>query len=368
MLEYSSLSLPRKFPRGPAAPVSRFTALLAALATLTAPALAADGIVKVKSNVAAAEVFIDGQSLGQVPVTRFLPPGSHSMRVVADNYDPLVRKVDVAEGKTSEVNALLAPGDGTAEFEGPPAGRLYIDGTESGLLPIRISELTGGSHSWKVTSAKYEPQEGVLDFVKGKNYLISVPMTSSAGVFLVESTPAGADVQLDGKSVGQTPLRLEGIAAGTHGLVLQFEGRATVVRTVDTSDGSRGELTVSLPKGGSTLKVATGSPSGKVFLNGAPIGEGAVVNFGPVEKGHATVTVEVDGQRVSAGQTLPASGTLMLRRTPDGIERMKPLTQRWGFWAAIGGGAAVGAGAGVVTAVALQPEPLPSGDTVVTLP
>ena len=59
---------------------------------------------------------------------------------------------------------------------------------------------------------------------------------------------------------------------------------------------------------------------------------------------------------------------LLLKTTDDGIEKMKPLTQRWGFWAAVGGGAAVGVGAGVGTAVALQPEPLPSGDTVVTLP
>lgn len=368
MSDTSPLSSPATSHRSLAAFVARFVALLGAFATIAAPIQAADGIVKVKSNVATAEVFIDGQSLGQVPITRFLPPGSHSMRVVADNYDPLVRKVEVADGKTSEVNALLAPGNGTVEFEGPPAGRLYLDGLESGLLPIRISDLKAGSHAWRVTSAKYEPQTGVLEFVKGKNFLYSVPMISSAGVFTVESTPAGAEVQLDGTIVGQTPLRLEGIPAGAHGLVLQLAGRAAVVRAVDTTDGSRGELTVSMPKSGSTLKVTTGSPSGRVFLNGAPIGEGGFVNFGPVEKGRATITVEVDGERVSTAQTLPASGAVLLRRTPDGIDRMKPLTQRWGFWAAIGGGAAVGAGAGVVTAVALQPEPLPSGDTVATLP
>lgn len=347
--------------------LTTLAAVTALLLASAGQALAADGILKVKSNVPGAEVYLDGQSIGPVPITRFLSPGTHAMRVVADDYDPMVRKVDILDGKTTEINALLAAGTGTAEFEGPPAGKLTVDGKDAGILPIRMSDLTPGSHTWAVNSDRYEPQQGTLEFVKGKNYIVSVPMTSSAGVFLITSTPV-AEVLMDGKSVGQTPLRLEGVALGVHGIVLKAADRATVVRTVDTSDGSRGELTVSLPKGGSVLKIATGSASAQVFLNGTPIGEGAVVKFGPLEKGHAQVSIDVDGARVTEGETIPASGTLLLRRTPDGIEKLKPLTQRWGFWAAVGGGAAVGAGAGIATAVVLQPAPLPAGDTVVTLP
>lgn len=331
-------------------------------------ALAADGILKVKSNVATAEVFVDGQSYGPAPVTRFLPPGSHAIRIVADNYDPYVRRIEVQDGKATDVNAVLMAGTGTAEFTGPPGSRLQIDGRDRGVLPIRVSDLTPGSYAWKVTAPKYEPTEGNIAFVQGKNYLIDVSLSSSAGVFVVESTPAGADVLLDGKNVGKTPLRLEGIPLGVHGVVLQAPDRATVVRTADTTDGSRGEIIASLPKGGSLLKVSTGSGDAKVFLNGTSIGEGASVKFGPVEKGRAQVAIETDGQRVSASFNFPASGTLLLRKSGDTVEKQKPLTKRWGFWAAIGGGVAVGAGAGIATAAVVQPEPAPSGDTVVTLP
>ncbi len=331
-------------------------------------AMAADGILKVKSNVATAEVFVDGQSLGTVPITRFLPPGSHAIRVVADNYDPYVRRVEVLDGKATDVNAALMDGVGTAEFTGPAAARLEIDGHDRGVLPTRLSDLTPGPHTWKVTSPKYEPAEGKLDYVQGKNYLIDVSMASSEGVFVVDSTPTGAQVLLDGKSVGQTPLRLHGVPPGIHGVIVQAPDHATVIRTVDTTDGSRGEVVATLPKGGSMLKITTGSADAKVFLDGTPIGEGASVRFGPIEKGRMQVAVETDGKRVSAAFSIPGSGTLLLRRSGDTVEKQKPLTQRWGFWAAIGGGVAVGTGAGIATAVAVQPEPPPSGDTVVTLP
>jgi hypothetical protein len=357
--------------RAPSRPARQLRAFLLAFAVMLGGAdiaRAADGILKVRSNVAAAEVWVDGQSLGPVPVTRFLAPGSHAVRVVADNFDPYVRKVDVQDGKTTDVNATLVAGTGTAEFVGAPASRLEVDGHDRGALPIRLSDLAPGPHVWKVTSPKFEPAEGTLLFLAGKNYLVNVPTVSSAGVLVVDTSPSGATVLLDGKDVGVTPLRLEGVPLGVHGLVLKAADRATVVRTVDTTDGSRGQVTASLPSGGSIIKVTTGSATGKVFLNGTPIGEGATVKFGPVEKGRAQVAIEVDGDRASASFNLPASGTLLLHRSGDAVEKQKPLVARWGFWAAVGGGVAVGAGAGIATATAVQPEPAPSGDTVVTLP
>ncbi len=332
-------------------------------------ASAADGILSVKSPVENAEVFVDGQSLGPAPVTRFLAPGPHALRIVADNFDPFVRKLQIEDGKKIEINAVLSAGVGTAEFVGGAAGaRLEIDGKERGMLPMRLSDLTPGVHSWKVAAPKFEATEGSLDFVKGKNYLVEVKLQGSAGVFVVESTPAGADVSIDGKNVGKTPLRLEGIALGVHGVLVQAPDRAAIIRSVDTTDGSRGELKVSLPKAGSSLKITTGSPNAKVLVNGTVIGEGATVKFGPLEKGKAQIVIEADGTRVADTVSVPGSGTLMLHRAGDTIEKQKPLTQRWGFWAAVGGGVAVGAGAGIATAVAVQPDPPPAGDTVVTLP
>jgi hypothetical protein len=58
------------------------------------------------------------------------------------------------------------------------------------------------------------------------------------GRLLVESTPSGARVILDGKIRGESPLTLEDVAAGKHKLVLESSA-GTVTRVVEIRDGRR---------------------------------------------------------------------------------------------------------------------------------
>jgi hypothetical protein len=347
-------------------------ALLLALAGLFAPvAHAADGptgILKVRSNVDGAEVWVDGALLGKAPLTKYLSVGAHQLRVVADRYDPFVRRIEVLEDKTVEVQAALTPGAGTVEFSGPPGARLTLDGADRGPLPIRLANPGVGGHAWRVEAPKFEPAEGRLDFEAGKNYLIDVPMRSSRGVFVVESTPAGAKVTLDGKDVGVTPLRLEGIEPGNHVVVLSHATLAGIVRAVDTTDGSRGEVKATLPKTGGTLEITTGSPDARVLVDGAPLGSGAKVMVGPLEKGKLKLQVVVGERTVTDTVTVPARGTIALRVAGDALVERKPLVQRWGFWAAVGGVAVAGGTTAAVVAAATAPEPPPAGDTIVVLP
>ncbi len=346
-------------------------ALLLSLVGLLAPAAAADGptgILKVRSNVEGAEVWVDGALLGTAPLSKYVAVGSHQLRVVADRYDPFVRKIDVDADKTVEVQAALTPGAGTVEFAGPAGARLALDGVDRGPLPIRLPNPGAGAHTWRVEAPKFEPAEGRLEVVAGKNYLVDVEMRSSRGVFVVESTPAGASVSLDGAVVGVTPLRLENVEPGAHVVMLTHPERAGVLERVDTSDGSRGEVKATLPKTGGTLEITTGSADARVLVDGATVGSGQKVVLGPLRKGRVKLQIELGDRKVIDTVAVPARGTLALRVAGDVLVERKPLVQRWGFWAAVGGAAVAGGATAAAVAVATAPEPPPTGDTVVVLP
>lgn len=351
-------------------PLSALALLLHLLAWLVPGASAEDptGILKVRSTVEGAEVWVDGALLGTAPITKYLPAGAHTLRVVADFHDPFVRRIDVATDRTLDVNATLARGAGTVEFVGPAGARVSLDGADRGPLPIRLPAPAPGAHTWRVEAPKHEPAEGTIDFVAGRNYLVEAALPSSAGLFAVSSTPAGARVLLDGKDVGSTPLRLEGVPLGKHGVLLQMEGHAAVARSVDTTDGSRGEVAATLPARGGTLVVTTGRPDAKVYVNDALVGEGDAVKIGPLEKGRAKVRVELGDRLATDTLTIPARGQVSLRVAGDNLVQRKPLVQRWGFWAAVGGGAVASGAAAAVVAKMAEPEPPPSGDVVVALP
>lgn len=363
MLPFPTMSVPTF--RRPAGSLP----LVVYLVLQSGPARAADeGILKVNCSIPGADVYLDGAPIGDAPLTRYVQPGIHQLRVVADDHDPHVRRVEILSDKTTDVNAALSVGTGTVEFTGPPGARLFIGGAERGPLPIRLTDLTPGSFSWTVDAPKYEPASGTVDFVRGKNLLIPVELASSMGVFVIESTPPGATVFLNSEPRGVTPLRLEGIEPGVHAVALSVTERATVLRSVDTTGGERGEVRATLPEAGGELKMVTGEDSARVLLSGTVIGTGAKVIAGPFERGKARVQVETSAGIAEDTVTIPSEGRLSLQVVDGKIEEIQPLYERWAFWAAIGGGVAL-AGGGVATAVVLsQPDPPPRGETLVTLP
>lgn len=344
-------------------------AFLAFVLALLGSAFAGDatGILKVKTSATGAEVYLDGALIGPAPVLKYVPVGSHKLRVVADNFEPFVRNITVEADKTVEVQAALNPGPGSVEFTGPAGATLVFD-KQTYSLPVRIPFPGKGAHTWSATAPGFEETTSTVEVVAGKNYLFDVVLESSAGVLAVTTTPIGAKVFVDGAEVGVTPLRQRGLTQEVHGVLIQADGYATEVRAVDMSGGKRGELDLKLDKGGATVTVETGDAAATVYLDAAPVGTGEKVQVDHLAGGKVEVVVKVADQTIRGSFRVPDNGRLDLRRSGSEIVTRKPLTQRWGFWAAVGGGAvAAGAGAVVVASVTAPPTPA-TGDTVVTLP
>lgn len=68
------------------------------------------------------------------------------------------------------------------------------------------------------------------------------PTPSGAGVFVIESTPPGAEVYVDGEFVGSTPIAEHGLAAGRHEIELRKKGWAEWKRQLSVSAGSRARV------------------------------------------------------------------------------------------------------------------------------
>jgi hypothetical protein len=62
---------------------------------------------------------------------------------------------------------------------------------------------------------------------------------------LVESRPAGATVSVDGRVVGQTPLRALALSPGSYTVRLALEGYKTVTTTVVVRAGQQTPLRIS---------------------------------------------------------------------------------------------------------------------------
>ncbi len=336
------------------------------------------GAVRIISPQPSATVYIDNALIGDAPVASPLPAGTHTIRVSVDGFDPFVRRVEVVAGQTTEITAELIPGTGTVDFQTDARGAsVRINGDESWPLPVRLSSLPPGSYSYEMTAPGRELYSGDFRFSAGQNIFIYQPLEVSRGKVTITSEPSGASVWMGGEMVGVTPLQLQDVPAAEHSVRLEHKGYATVFRTLDTTDGSRGELRARLPEDGATLVIRTRSAEGEVFINGQSVGVGRTVTLSDLERGFYDVAVIAPGYKSAStrldvpmvGRTIYATELQPLdTRAASRLNPVAPFYQRWTFWTAAGVGSAATIAGGYLLWQVVQPAPVPTGDVVVSLP
>jgi hypothetical protein len=141
--------------------------------------------------------------------------------------DPPLAGADVPSPATGTGVPWLAPG-------APARGWLVRGAIAAALLAVAI---VGGRYLWSalpatpVRTAVVEPKPPAPAAVRGKG----------TGALRVGSTPRGAQVLVDGKARGITPLTLTDLTAGSHEVVLQSDA-GTVTRTVTVSANATAAL------------------------------------------------------------------------------------------------------------------------------
>lgn len=378
-------------PRTVRAPLRAW--VLAALATIpiAAPssALAApdpapvqdgapQGVLRISASVPGATVWIDDQDVGPAPVTRYVAPGPHQVRVAADNHNPFVRRVDVDPDRTVTLSANLLKGTGTVEFGTPsPGATVELEGGQESPLPVRLTSIGPGTYRYTIRAPGFEPLEGEFTFAAGKNIYLFKELEKSAGLLVVDARPDGASVELDGTTVGTSPLRQEGLPPGPHLITVRHPDHPTVYKVVDTSDGSKAAVGGRLPEKGGTVTIRTGSAAGQVSMAGTVLGTGRKVVLKDVARGRYPVEVMRPEFKPAVARVVsPPQGRRTYKLAPvtegergnSALIELPPWYARWQVWTVAGVGVAAGVTATTLIILANQPEPIPDGDVTVSLP
>ncbi len=201
-----------------------------------APA-AASGLLSIVTEPPGARVTIDGQPSGTSPVTvDALTAGQHTI-AVASATGSARRTVTVVAGQAASVVFSLP------KVSGPVGGWLSV----SAPFDVQIMErdeligasgasrimLPAGSHDIVLVNQTLDYQEARrVDVVAGQTTLVRIdPPTVNLNI----NARPWADVTLDGKDLGQTPISNASVTVGTHELVFRHpelgERRQTVVVT-----------------------------------------------------------------------------------------------------------------------------------------
>ena len=158
------------------------------------------------------------------------------------------------------------------------------------------------------------------------------------GQMTVDSTPQGAQVQLDGATdpTWVTPLAISSLDPGPHSITISKSGFVTDSRTIKVVSGSKASVVVHLNQLSATLSVTSNPPGANIYVDGRDMGKLTPAQVS-VDKGQHVVLIrkagyidETASAQFALGQTVALSPTLRAMGNVDNIRTVGKMKKLFG--------------------------------------
>ncbi|MBQ6870584.1 MAG: SEL1-like repeat protein, partial [Alistipes sp.] len=187
-----------------------------------------------------------------------LDSGTYNYTVTAAGYHPQSGTFSVAGSKVSK-NITLSADSATVTLTAPDNAEIWVNGVMKGTSHWS-GTLNSGTYIFEARKAGHKSatlSKHITSAEPRQSYTLPAP-TPIVGSLIISGTPINADVTLDGKAVGQLPLKLNDILVGEHTIVVSKSGYETYTQSVTIADGKTATINATLKKQiTSTLKGVT---------------------------------------------------------------------------------------------------------------
>jgi hypothetical protein len=215
------------------------------------PDLPQTGQLRVDSDPAGATVIVDGVSLGTTPLTvADLAPGAREI-VLQTAAGSVRHTVNIQAGATSSLNAPTAS---PSPSDTPTWG--WISATAAFPVDIRVAEkvIGGAGERIRMTAGRHQIElvnedRGFrsvrnVDVVPGKVTSVAIE-APPAGLVNLNASP-WAEIWIDGRRSGETPLANLSVPAGEHEVVFRHPQLGEKRQVLRVSPGARLRLSVEM--------------------------------------------------------------------------------------------------------------------------
>lgn len=150
-----------------------------------------------------------------------------------------------------------------------------------------------------------------------------------AGQLSVSSTPAGAQVQIDGKSDSSwvTPFNLNGLNPGQHTLTVSKSGYRAETRNIEVASGSKSIISLQLAQQTATISLITEPAGAAIWMDGRDTGRVTPAQISTDKPGNHNFVLKKQGYldenattNLQVGQTVRLSPTLRALGNTDDIK------------------------------------------------
>lgn len=205
------------------------------------------GSISITSEPSPANVFFDGKPAGETPMLiKDVTAGEHTINLGKEGFLESKQKIIVREKETTETRIVLSPVVYSIRISSTPdSAEIFMDEVSKGLTPLVIENITPGPHKIRIVKEGYGEQVDMIDIkatLTEKTYRLDM----DTGGLNVKTDPSDAEVLIDGKSFGRTPLNVGSLTAKQYNIKLKKSGYSDKDITVVIAKDKVSELNETL--------------------------------------------------------------------------------------------------------------------------
>ena len=286
-----------------------------------------------------------------------VPKGKHTFRFFKEGFSELEKTIDAVDPKVVEIELQPGQTQSSLALSGfiiinsePQGAEIFLNEQRIGTTPHQ-GRFIAGAYNLRLRYPLYYDHEATFTLSEGET--VNLPVASLKprfGYWQISSTPSNAEVLLNGRPVGTTPLSRSQISSGNHELIVRSPLYHEHKENFSIADGDNKSFNISLKEAFGHLVITSDPGGAKVFIEGREVGtspyenrrqpsgtysirltkdlysdthEHITVNDGqkterfiPLSKNFGTLIVNAPGADIYVNNVKVGSGSINLNRPP----------------------------------------------------
>lgn len=266
--------------------------------------------LNIRSFPSGATVFLDDQQVGTTPlVLSRVVPGTHVIQISLPGWEVWKGSSTAVRGSTTQVIANMAHAAYSLVVTStPPGATVGLDGATKGITPLTVAGLKPRNYALVVSLKGYATISRTVDLSDATQSTQDFSLVKAFGKLSITSDPTGAQVVMDGKPYGVTPLKINSFPVGNYALTLKLDGSKDITDVLAVKEGIvlTKQYKFDLALGG--LVVSTDPAGASITIDGRATSHIAPFTFSTLKEGTHEIYLELPGYLSWSGEASVSKG------------------------------------------------------------
>ncbi|MFC2101143.1 PEGA domain-containing protein [Bacteroidota bacterium] len=204
-----------------------------------------------------------------------LSSGESTFKFIKDGYDDYDYKMNVTEERVVDINLVQGVQTSRLKLPGiviitsdPPAAEIFLNNQKIGITPY-TAELIAGSYQMMLKKEMHQDYSGSFELNEGETkQLPQITLVSNSAYINITSNPSNANVYIDDKLIGTTPISDWIVTSGSYNIKIQNELYYPDEQIIVLEKGDVKNLDFILKPAFGVLKITSEPTNADIYIDG----------------------------------------------------------------------------------------------------